>query len=226
MYANSVYIHIDSFFIKQFKDKFNQIEAIDHVKVGGKREVGNVDISGKLVVLQAHYWPSIRTKLEGAGVLILLGRLSHFYSWMEAIRKYPSAYCSPFDSLNFIDRSFKYVNKGNHYLSKNIALWLEKSAKEKQEYLLNRNIDKHLTMSELKVLNLISEGRKSTEIAKFLHRSIHTINTHRKNIRKKLKLRGKMRLSIFAAQNKFAFKTLFEIEKRAEIWQAVLKNTF
>ncbi len=44
-----------------------------------------------------------------------------------------------------------------------------------------------LTPRERQVLKLIAEGKTSKEIAKLLFISIHTVNNHRKNIKKKIK---------------------------------------
>jgi DNA-binding response OmpR family regulator/DNA-binding CsgD family transcriptional regulator len=48
-----------------------------------------------------------------------------------------------------------------------------------------------LTPSELRILNLIRQGRSTKEIAETLNISPQTVATHRKNIRKKLKISGK-----------------------------------
>jgi DNA-binding NarL/FixJ family response regulator len=47
----------------------------------------------------------------------------------------------------------------------------------------------HLTKREALVLRLLSEGKSSREISEFLFISIHTVNCHRSNIKKKLNLR-------------------------------------
>lgn len=47
-----------------------------------------------------------------------------------------------------------------------------------------------LTTKELQILNMIVNGYKSKEIAEVLHRSIFTINNHRKEILKKMKCKN------------------------------------
>jgi len=47
---------------------------------------------------------------------------------------------------------------------------------------------KNLTHSEFQIANLIKLGKTSLEISKILNLSVHTIDTHRRNIRKKLGL--------------------------------------
>ena len=61
-----------------------------------------------------------------------------------------------------------------------------------------------LTKREQQVLLLIAEGSKSSVIATQLNLSKSTIETHRKNMRKKLKLNGK--------DNLFALALLFSVQ--------------
>ncbi|MGW8121047.1 response regulator transcription factor [Roseivirga echinicomitans] len=57
-----------------------------------------------------------------------------------------------------------------------------------------------LSEREKDVVRLIASGNSSTEIADMLNISIHTVNSHRKNILKKLKLKSPTELIIFAAE--------------------------
>ncbi|MFD1064032.1 helix-turn-helix transcriptional regulator [Winogradskyella litorisediminis] len=66
---------------------------------------------------------------------------------------------------------------------------------------------KKLTDRETQVVLLISKGLKSTGIAKQLNLSKSTIETHRKNIRKKLNLKGNDSL--------FAFALVFSLQSKS-----------
>lgn len=65
--------------------------------------------------------------------------------------------------------------------------------------MLGRSPDlRKLTLSELKVCQLIQEGRSSKEVAEMLKISPETVQTHRKNIRRKLGVKGHgEQLSVF-----------------------------
>lgn len=62
--------------------------------------------------------------------------------------------------------------------------------------------DEMLTVSEKKILKLISEGKSSREIAMLLNVSEKTIENHRGNICKKLGISGSASLLRYAMQNK------------------------
>ncbi len=55
-----------------------------------------------------------------------------------------------------------------------------------------------LTKREREVLKLIAEGYKNAEIAKYLSISVHTVETHRDNLMKKLDLHNIAALTAFA----------------------------
>lgn len=57
-----------------------------------------------------------------------------------------------------------------------------------------------LTDREIEVIRLIAEGYTTQQIAGHLSRSVHTINTHRKNILKKLGLKKPSELIMYAVK--------------------------
>jgi len=90
------------------------------------------------------------------------------------------------------------VLKGNYYLSETMHTKLLNrfvTGNNESEQLINS-----LTPSEFEVLHLIGSGHSSQEIAKLLSRSIKTIETHRANIRLKLKLKNGADLMRYATQ--------------------------
>ncbi|MDB5272712.1 MAG: regulatory protein LuxR [Chitinophagaceae bacterium] len=59
----------------------------------------------------------------------------------------------------------------------------------------DRNDSSGLTAREMEVIHLISEGYKNVEISKKLFISLNTVQTHRKNILKKIKCKGTAELT-------------------------------
>lgn len=58
-----------------------------------------------------------------------------------------------------------------------------------------------LSPREYEVLQLITKGYRTVEIADQLHLSVHTINSHRKNILKKLNLKSPAELIVYAMES-------------------------
>jgi len=76
--------------------------------------------------------------------------------------------------------------KGNYYFSKNLP-------KDIQDWFGKENTlpeDSVLTKREIEVLQFIAKGRTSIQIAKHLKLSKYTVDTHRKNIHKKLGIKS------------------------------------
>jgi len=63
------------------------------------------------------------------------------------------------------------------------------------------NFHKELSQREITILKLIVKGLTHQEIADKLFLSIHTVNTHRKNINKKLGIKTVSGLSVYAIMN-------------------------
>lgn len=59
-----------------------------------------------------------------------------------------------------------------------------------------------ITRRELELIPLLAKGKSSQQIAKELFLSVHTVDTHRKNILKKLKINSMVELANFAHENK------------------------
>lgn len=62
-----------------------------------------------------------------------------------------------------------------------------------------------LSKREIEIVRLIGEGKTSTEISEILFIGKSTVDTHRKNILKKLNLHGKTDLMRFAVERKYDF---------------------
>ena len=59
----------------------------------------------------------------------------------------------------------------------------------------------NLTKREFEVIELITKGKTTAQIADELHLSVHTINSHRKNILRKLNLNSPAELIVYALES-------------------------
>jgi len=80
------------------------------------------------------------------------------------------------------------------FCNKILDILLEKHNQKEEEDCEPTN----LSQRESEILKLIAEGNSTLSIADKLHLSHHTVNTHRKNILKKLKIKSPTELVIYA----------------------------
>ncbi len=88
------------------------------------------------------------------------------------------------------------VAQGNRFFCNNI-LDLVVENPEKVEDCEPTN----LTPREYEVLELITRGKTTAQIAEELHLSVHTINSHRKNILRKLNMNSPAELIVYALES-------------------------
>ena len=86
------------------------------------------------------------------------------------------------------------VNNGNKYICDEIKNNISELVLEENKDLPNVNA---LTEREIQIINLIKEGLSSKEIASQLNISLNTVEVHRHNILKKLKLKNSASLVNF-----------------------------
>lgn len=80
---------------------------------------------------------------------------------------------------NDIVNALRSAQEGNRYISQR-ATELLLSQRQKEDH------ESNLTQTEIEILKTISQGKTTKEIASERFSSIHTINTHRKNIFRKI----------------------------------------
>lgn len=90
-----------------------------------------------------------------------------------------------------------HVSKDDFYISDSL-----KSNSEKKKLFNDQFINKmKLTDREIEILKLLAKGSSSADIALVLHLSAHTVNTHRKNILRKLDMNSTVELVRFVHDN-------------------------
>ena len=92
------------------------------------------------------------------------------------------------------------VNKNEKYISKEIENYLVEHTSSDLQSDEHISLLLQLTPTEKVILKLISKGKSSIEIAEMLFISPNTVDNHRANITKKLKLEGKNSLLKFAIE--------------------------
>lgn len=105
-------------------------------------------------------------------------------------------------AVNDIVASIKSVADGNPFLSPALTSILLTRRNQSSETNDNLSILQTLTPTERKILKLIAEDKTSKTIAAELFISHRTVETHRTNICRKLKLSGSLALVKYAVSNK------------------------
>jgi DNA-binding NarL/FixJ family response regulator len=90
------------------------------------------------------------------------------------------------------------VNEGSKYVCEEIKNNISELVLEENKDMPNVNA---LTEREIQIINLIKEGQSSKEIASTLNISLKTVEVHRHNVLKKLKLKNSASLVNFINQS-------------------------
>jgi len=108
----------------------------------------------------------------------------------KSITHFISKNCSKEELLNALSA----IGKNENFLCKEVVEALLK------ENIISKNkiSNIHLTKKEFEIIQLIAQGLTTKEIAAKDFLSIHTINTHRKNILKKLGINNTSELIMYA----------------------------
>lgn len=137
-------------------------------------------------------WPEIKIL-----ILSMHKNQDHFY---HSISAGADGYLLKDDSDTELFSAIGRIRKNEFYLSP----LLSNNYKDKWLNMIKRSASPSedvLTKREIEVLKLIAEGRKSRDIAEILFVSKRTIDTHRANIIKKLKLKTVAGLTRYAIRN-------------------------
>ena len=113
-------------------------------------------------------------------------------------------YISKKNAGDHVIDAIKAVANGDQYFSSDIQTVLLKSFAGQQVPVgdaPNKFIIETLTDRELDVLKLITQQFNSPEIADALSLGISTVETHRKNLLRKLKVKNSVGLAMYAVRN-------------------------
>ncbi len=155
-------------------------------------------------------------KLDGIGVLktfknrsfkqktIILSGLSDPKIVQEMIALGANGFIEKGSASEHIIQAIKAVYKGEQYYSDEIKdslfdLYINESKTD--EAIKSSVADEPLTEREIEVLKLITQELSTAEIADKLNITVKTIETHRRNLYKKLKVKNVVGLAIYAVKN-------------------------
>ncbi|WP_027395453.1 response regulator transcription factor [Aquimarina latercula] len=110
-----------------------------------------------------------------------------------------SGYLLKNSPLEEVLTAIQEVMKGNTYYDASIdpSFFSEETKQQVKKQVLSK--------SEREILTLIGQGKTSSEIAAIRFNSVSTVETHRKNIIRKLGLQGKGELLRYAIEKKYDF---------------------
>jgi DNA-binding NarL/FixJ family response regulator len=121
----------------------------------------------------------------------------------EVIKLGASGYLTKQCAGEHIVDAINTVNTGEKYFSSSIKDKIFNNLTSNSQ-IIEINIDeliKSITTRELEILNLISQERSGKEISELLSISTNTVETHRKNLMKKLNAKSSIGLVLFATKH-------------------------
>ncbi|MCW9708616.1 response regulator transcription factor [Aliifodinibius sp. 1BSP15-2V2] len=149
----------------------------------------------------------IFTKLDSQSTVLLFGNLCQLY-WLKKFSNSAKGFICKKSTFNDLLDILHDIKPRSVVLDRHSQHFLSQSDIQRQKMLLKKNLAKSLSNAELSVMQEISEGKPTKQIAKEQYLSVHTIYNHRKNIKKKFNPTDTLKLSKFCMLNKEAIKTL------------------
>lgn len=114
-------------------------------------------------------------------------------------------------ALTELNDCFQIIKKNDIYISSGTKEYLKNNEADLESIEKINQMLQKLTLTEMKVMRLISENKTSKEIADLLFNSYKTIENHRLNICHKLNIKGTNNLLTFAIKNQNNLKQLIDL---------------
>ena len=122
----------------------------------------------------------------------------------EAIKLGAQGYVTKGSATEYLEEAIRTIRAGNNYYSPDIQnriLSAFSKTKSTKDCPKEQGVMRHLTNREVEILKLIAQEHTSDEIAKKLFIAKSTVDTHRKNLIFKLKVKNAVGLGLFAVRN-------------------------
>src|SRR5947209_8540095 len=141
---------------------------------------------------------TIRSEFTNLPILILSMHEEALYA-TRALRAGAAGYIVKQDAIDNIATALQDTLDGKRYLSPGIAEQLQQDGGE-EEPRSSHDLVELLTDRELEIFELIGKGRDVREISQSLNVSPKTVETHRTNIKEKLRLKNSRQVARVALQ--------------------------
>jgi DNA-binding NarL/FixJ family response regulator len=141
---------------------------------------------------------TIRSEFKDIPVLILSMHEEALYA-TRALRAGATGYIVKQDAVDNIATALQDTLDGKRYLSPGIARQVQQNGDDETPRS-SHDLVSLLTDRELEIFELIGKGRDVREISKALNVSPKTVETHRTNIKEKLKLKNSRQVARVALQ--------------------------
>jgi len=132
--------------------------------------------------------------------VVVLSMFDQYTTIQQALKAGADAYVLKNSGLKTLVLAVEQAMSGNQFLDPNLSLNLLHDLSDTQNMVTEKGI---LSMREKEILHYIAQGKTTIEIASLLFVSKSTIDTHRKNMMRKLEIVGSNSLLQFALENKF-----------------------
>lgn len=140
--------------------------------------------------------------------ILFVGDIALFYKFIEVIHHSYVGFILYEDNFNVLIKGLTNLKDERDFISEKVSMFLLKETLKQQQELLDEDLQKALTGSEVDILYHLATGKMATEIAILRQCSESTVQAHIKNARQKLNLNYKSSTHHFVFSNKYALKTL------------------
>ena len=141
---------------------------------------------------------NIRAEFSGMPILVLSMHDESLYA-LRALRAGAEGYVMKHEAMANVITAIREVFNGRPYLSPAMAAQVITKFAHRQDEGETDAVER-LSDRELEILELIGKGKDVREIAKLLHLSPKTVETHRSHIKDKLDLKNSREVARFALQ--------------------------
>ncbi|HEX6981745.1 MAG TPA: LuxR C-terminal-related transcriptional regulator [Balneolaceae bacterium] len=155
--------------------------------------------------------------------IALMGSLQQL-NWLFKFSSNSIGFICKTDKSDHLYRCIEELENEKTFLSDKIIDFISKENLEQQKMLFEKNLVQPLTKTELKVMLEIGRGKTTKQIAEDWHRSHHTVNNHRKSVKKKFNSKDSFRLSLFCFKKLNAIETLVILTKNKKCVELLAKN--